>query len=51
MVKYDEGFKLSVVNAYLAGEGAYASFANRFGIRRIMAIAELIWNCVRKIIS
>ncbi|GLB61032.1 transposase [Cytobacillus sp. NCCP-133] len=33
MVKYDEGFKQSVVNAYLAGEGGYASLANRFGIR------------------
>jgi len=33
MVKYDEGFKLNVVNAYLAGEGGYASLAKRFGIR------------------
>lgn len=33
VVKYDEGFKQNVVNAYLAGEGGYASLANRFGIR------------------
>ncbi|SEU07464.1 transposase, partial [Salinibacillus kushneri] len=33
VVKYDEGFKQNVVNAYLAGEGGYASLAKRFGIR------------------
>nr|WP_249308742.1 helix-turn-helix domain-containing protein [Lederbergia citrea] len=33
MVKYDEGFKQKVVDAYLAGEGGYASLAIRFGIR------------------
>lgn len=33
VVKYDEGFKQNVVNAYLAGEGGYASLAIRFGIR------------------
>jgi transposase len=33
MVKYDEGFKQQVVDAYLAGEGGYASIAERFGIR------------------
>ena len=33
MRKYDEGFKQNVVNAYLAGEGGYASLANRFGIK------------------
>jgi len=32
MVKYDEGFKLKVVHAYLAGEGGYASLATRFGV-------------------
>lgn len=32
MVKYDEGFKQKVVDAYLAGEGGYASLASRFGI-------------------
>nr|WP_285847499.1 helix-turn-helix domain-containing protein [Heyndrickxia ginsengihumi] len=33
VVKYDEGFKQKVVDAYLAGEGGYASLAIRFGIR------------------
>ncbi|MGG1691470.1 hypothetical protein ABDH65_15790, partial [Heyndrickxia ginsengihumi] len=33
MVKYDKGFKQKVVDAYLAGEGGYASLAIRFGIR------------------
>lgn len=33
VVKYDEGFKKNVVNAYLAGEGGYASLAKRFDIR------------------
>lgn len=33
MVKYDEEFKQKVVDAYLAGEGGYASLAIRFGIR------------------
>lgn len=32
MVKYDEGFKLKVVHAYLAGEGGYAALATRFRI-------------------
>ena len=33
VVKYDEGFKQKVVDAYLAGEGGYASLAIKFGIR------------------
>lgn len=33
VVKYDEGFKQKVVDAYLAGEGGYCSLANRFGIQ------------------
>ena len=33
VVKYDEGFKQKVVNAYLAGEGGYAALAIRFGVR------------------
>lgn len=33
MVKYDEGFKLQVVNAYLAGEGGYSYIAKKFGVR------------------
>lgn len=32
MVKYDKGFKLKVVHAYLACEGGYASLATRFGV-------------------
>jgi len=33
MSKYDEEFKLTVVNAYLAEEGGYGSIAKRFGIK------------------
>jgi len=33
MSKYDEGFKLIVVNAYLAGEGGYLYLAKKFGIK------------------
>lgn len=32
VVKYDEGFKQRVVDAYLAGEGGYAALATRFGV-------------------
>lgn len=33
MSKYDYGFKLTVVNAYLAGQGGYGSLAKIFGIK------------------
>lgn len=33
MSKYDEGFKLMVVNAYLAGEGGYLSLSKKFGVK------------------
>ncbi len=33
MVKYDEGFKQQVVDAYLAGEGGYSYIAKKFGVR------------------
>lgn len=33
MSKYDEGFKITVVNAYLAGEGGYGSLAKKFGVK------------------
>lgn len=33
MAKYDEEFKQKVVDAYLAGEGGYASLAKRFKVR------------------
>ena len=33
MSKYDKGFKITVVNAYLAGEGGYGSLAKTFGIK------------------
>ncbi|MDR4890050.1 transposase [Fredinandcohnia sp. QZ13] len=33
MVKYHEEFKQKVVDAYLVGEGGYASLAIRFGIQ------------------
>ena len=42
VVKYDEGFKQIVVNAYLAGEGGYASLASRFGIRSKTNIIKTI---------
>lgn len=32
MVKYDERFKQQVVDAYLSGEGGYASIAKKFGV-------------------
>lgn len=32
VVKYDEGFKQQVVDAYLSGEGGYSSIAKRFGV-------------------
>jgi transposase len=34
MVKYDDEFKLRVVQAYLNGEGGYSSIAKKFGVSR-----------------
>lgn len=33
MSKYDKGFKITVVNAYLAGEGGYNFLAKKFGVK------------------
>ena len=32
MSKYDKKFNQMVLNAYLSGEGGYASLAERFGV-------------------
>lgn len=33
MSKYDEGFKLVIVNSYLAGDGGYNFLAKKFGVK------------------
>lgn len=42
MVKYDEGFKQRVVEAYLAGEGGYLSIAKRFGVPSTMSVRKWV---------
>src|SRR5699024_5827857 len=42
MVKCDEGFKQQVVDAYLSGEGGYASIAKKFGVRSKTNVAKWV---------
>ncbi|MCM3024058.1 transposase [Heyndrickxia ginsengihumi] len=42
MVKYDEGFKQQVVDAYLSGEGGYVSIAKKFGVRSTTNVAKWV---------
>ncbi len=48
MAKYDLAFKLSAVNAYLAGEGGYQAIATKFGISSDKSVR--VWVKLYKIL-
>jgi hypothetical protein len=51
MSKYDEGFKLMIVNAYLAGEGGYLSLAKKTNCFVLLSTSRHFINNYLKYLS